>query len=207
MKFKLLLIMIFVFLYDLNLCEAQYYNNPKLQLGVTGGIFRISIERYSDYYNSRVALPVGGSIGYAISPSLYIMVRGKYFQKTSNKIDQQTGRDLHLVWQERWVGLGIQQNTISFSGKIRSSFGFGLAMFFIDEKEDGNFLFDSGYSDRSIQPRGFYISLGFDRFITKKLTFNLDIELSSAGVGKGTGLEAQSIGGIYGGIGFNLLIF
>lgn len=207
MKYKLLLIITFVLLADLKFCDAQYYNNPKIQLGVSGGVFRISIERYSDFYDSRVALPVGGSIGYSISPSLQIMVKGKYFQKTADKIDPASGRDRHLVWQERWLGVGIQQSSFSISGTMRSHFGFGLALFFIDEKEDGDFLLRSGYRDRSIQPRGFYLSLGFDRFITKRLTFSMDIELSSAGVGKGTSLEAQSIGGIYGGMGFNLLIF
>ena len=207
MKLKLLLIVLFIFVCDLNSSEAQLYNNRKIQFGVSGGIFRISIDRYDEHYNNRVAFPVGGSIGYSISPSFLIMVRGKYFRKTADEFDQQSGRNLHRIWQESWIGVGIQQYSFSITGKIRSYFGFGLAMFFIDEKEDGDFLEKSGYQNRSIQPRGFYLSVGFDRFITKYLTFCFEIEMSSAGVGKGTSLESQSIGGIYGGFGLNLLIF
>ena len=103
--------------------------------------------------------------------------------------------------------MGIQQYTLSFSGNMRSYLGFGLAFFFIQEKEDGDFLSTLGYGDRSLEPRGFYLAVGFERYLLKRLTFGFEIELTSAGVGKGTNLESQSIGGIYAGVGFNWLLF
>ena len=85
--------------------------------------------------------------------------------------------------------------------------GFGLAFFFIKEKEDGDFLTELGYGDRSIEPKGFYLAVGFERYLLKRLTFGFEIELTSAGVSKGTGLESQSVGGIYAGLGLNWLLF
>lgn len=186
---------------------AQVFDYAKIRLGVNGGIFRISVDKYPDFYGGRVGYPFGGAVSYAISPSFHITLQGKQYQKTSTIYDKQEGKNLNRVWQERWIGLGIQQYSISFNEKMRSYLGFGLAFFFIEEKKDGNFLSRLGYGNGKIQPTGFYLSVGFERFLLERVTLGFEIELSSAGVGKGGGLEAQSIGGIYAGIGLNWLIF
>lgn len=207
MKLKQISFFFFFFLFGSNISYAQFFDQPKVQIGVNGGIFRISIDRYNDFYGNRIGFPVGGSIGYAISHSFHIMFRGKYFQKNYSEFDQMLDRDLNRKWREVWYELGIQQYTISFSGNIRTYLGFGLAFFYINEKEDGDFLTNVGYSDRSINPRGFYLAVGFDRYLLKRLTLSFEIELTSAGVGKGTGLESQSIGGIFIGLGLNWQLF
>jgi hypothetical protein len=207
MKIKFIIFSTLLILLIFSGVNSQPLDYSKLQVGLTGGIFRISIDKYNSFYGSRVAYPIGGSIGYAISPSFHIFLRGKYFEKSNSEFDQTAGRDLNRVWQESWIELGIQQYTISFAGNMRSYLGFGLAMFFIDEQKDGDFLQNYGYKDSSIDPRGFYLCVGFDRFITRKLTFNFELEMSSAGAGNGTNLESQSIGGIFAGVGLNLLLF
>jgi len=185
----------------------QANERPRLQLGLNGGIFRIGMDNFNDYYGSRVAYPVGGSIGYAFSSSFHVMLRGKYFQKSSSKYDVQSARTLQRQWQESWLGLGIQQYSTAFAGDARTYFGFGLAFFFIDEKKDGNFLSSKGYGKDSAEPKGFYICAGYDRYLGERITIGFEIELTSAGVGKGSGLESQSIGGIYAGLGINYLLF
>ena len=207
MKIKLISLCFVFLLFGWDVSIAQMFDQPKIQIGVNGGIFRISVDRYNDFYGNRVGFPVGGSIGYAISHSFHIMFRGKYFQKSYSEFDQQLSRDLNRKWQEVWYELGIQQYTISFSGNMRTYLGFGLALFYIDEKEDGDFLKSVGYGDQSINPRGFYLAVGFDRYLLRRLTFSFEIELTSAGVGKGTGLESQSIGGVFVGLGLNYQLF
>lgn len=207
MKIKVIMFTAFLLFTMSTIVNSQPIEYSKIQVGMNGGIFRISIDKYPDFYGSRVAFPVGGSIGYAFSPSFHIFLRGKYFRKSKDAFNQAAGRDINRVWQESWLELGVQQYTISFAGNMRSYLGFGLAFFFIEEKEDGDFLLNYGHGDRSIDPKGFYLCVGFDRYITKKITFNFELEMSSAGVGKGTGLESQSIGGIFAGIGFNVLLF
>ncbi len=187
--------------------QAQSFGYAKIRLGVNGGIFRISVDKYPDFYGSRVGYPFGGSVSYAISPSFHITLQAKQYQKAATKYDNSERKNLNRVWRERWIGLGIQQYSISFNEKMRSYLGFGLAFFFIEEKKEGNFLSRLGYGNGKIQPTGFYLSVGFERFLLERVTLGLEIELSSAGVGKGGGLEAQSIGGIYAGIGLNWLIF
>jgi len=177
------------------------------QVGVQGGIFRISIDRFDDYYQNRIAFPVGGQFGYAFSPSFYAVIRGRHFQKTRTLNDPETGVRLERVWQENWLELGIQQYSLSFSGTSRTFFGFGLAFFFVQEKKDGSFLQSLGYDSRKVQPRGFYLCGGFDYFIGDRITASFEIELTSAGVEKGAGLQAQSIGGIFVNIGANFLLF
>ncbi len=182
---------------------SQADDRSRVQVGLNGGIFRISVDNFNEFYGNRVAYPVGGSIGYALSSSFHIMLRGKYFQKSSAKFSEQLARNLHREWQESWLGLGIQQYSTAFSGDIRTYFGFGLAFFFIQERKDGNFLSSEGYGGHSAEPKGFYICAGYERYLGDRVTVGFDIELSSAGVGKGSGLESQSIGGIYAGLGIN----
>ncbi len=206
MRRKLIFLALLLFLCPVFL-SAQIRTSPKIQIGIQGGAFRISIDQFDRYYGNRFAFPVGAQIGYAISPSFQVMVRGKYFQKNHDYRDPETGQTRERIWEQTWLELGIQQYSISFSGTSRTFLGFGLAFFFINEKKDGDFLQQLGYRERSTRPRGFYICVGYDHLIGERVTFSFEIELTSAGVKEGAGLAAQSVGGIFVGLGANLLLF
>ena len=183
---------------------GQFDRHPRVQVGASGGVFRISLDRFDRHYGNRLAFPLGLQVGYAFSPSFLAMLRGRHFQKTSS---EKNSLETSPVWQEDWLELGIQQYSLSFSGTSRTFFGFGLAFFWIQEKHGGVFLRSLGYEKSNVQPRGFYICGGFDYLIRERVTLSFEIELTSAGVEQGAGLEAQSVGGIFVNAGVNFLLF
>ena len=203
-KRALFLAVLFVFP---TVSQARWGRYPKMQAGIQGGVFRISVDRFDEYYRNRFAFPVGFHLGYAFSPSFYAVFRGRHFQKSHKSADKATGRLRNRLWQEDWLELGIQQYSLSFSGTSRTFFGFGLAFFTVQEKKDGDFLQSLGYNSRRTNPRGFYICGGFDYLVSDRTTLSFEIELTSAGVGKGAGLQAQSVGGIFVNLGVNFLLF
>ncbi len=185
--------------------NAQFSRQPRIEITPSIGIFRLSNDNFSDFYESRIVYPLGVSIDYAFNPTFHLNIRGKYFKKSSTFSDENSNGDVDLVWKQTWFGIGIQRLTISFTGDSRSFFGFGFAFFSLDENEDGYLLARTNATTKN--PKGFYLSGGVDRNISDKIRLRFEIELTSAGVGDGFGIETQSFGGIFGGLGLNLNLF
>jgi|Deesub1362B_J571_1020462.scaffolds.fasta_scaffold08402_3 hypothetical protein len=187
--------------------RAQDIPHARVQLGLQSGLFRISVDRFDEYYGNRIAFPVGGHVSYALSSSFHIILKMRYFQKKHRASVDGGSIPLERIWREQWWELGIQQYSFSFAGTARTFLGFGLAFFHIREENDGRFLQEIGIRKREVFPKGFYICGGYDHHLTDRITAFFELELSSAGLGEGTGIEAQSIGGIFISAGLNILLF
>lgn len=181
--------------------------SPRLNMGVGGGLFRLSIANFENYYGSRLGVVYAGHLGYALSSSSLLLVKGRYFTKGNTLFDPTTGQHREQLWEEKWLCFGYRHYSPAWGSDARSFFGMGLVFFFIDEKKDGTFLLSEGFRSRHYRPRGFYISTGYEHYLTDKLILGLEIELSSAGLEEGNTLESQSVGGIYVGGELILLFF
>jgi len=179
---------------------------PRLNIGAGAGVFRLSIAHFEHYYGSRFGAVYAGHLGYALSPSSLLLIKGRYFAKEHTARDVSTQRLQERFWEERWLCLGYRRYSPVFRGDARTFFGFGLVFFFIDERKDGDFLVSEGFQSRRHRPKGFFVSGGYEHYLTDQFTLYLEIELSSAGL-KGNTLESESVGGIYVGWGINLLFF
>lgn len=199
-----LLLFIAAYLLPIHL-NAQPVRPSRIEVTPSIGIFRISNDNFSEFYDSRVGYPFGVSVDYAFNPALHLNIRGKFFQKNSTYFDDRINSDVDLDWRQSWIGIGIQRFTISFSGGSRSFFGFGFAFFTLEENKDGYLLASTNTTDSN--PKGFYLNGGFDRNLSNTIRLRFEIELTSAGVGNGFGIETQSFGGIFGGLGLNFSLF
>ncbi|MEE9168949.1 MAG: hypothetical protein V3U73_04250 [bacterium] len=186
---------------------SQPARSSRFEIGAMAGVFRISMDKFNDFYESRVAYPVGGSLDYAFTPSLHLSVRGKTFTKSVTFFDDQLGRNVDFEWQQSWIGIGVQRLSSSFSGKSRTFFGFGLVFFIIEQNEEGFLLDDLRIDSKTTNPKGFFLNIGFDRYVARNMSIRFEIEATSASVGEGFGVESQSFGGIFVGLGFNLNLF
>lgn len=180
---------------------------PRLNIGTGAGVFRLSIAHFEHYYGSRFGAVYAGHFGYAFSPSSLLLIKGRYFTKKHTALEASTQQLRERFWEERWLCLGCRRYSPVFRGDARTFFGFGLVFFFIDERKDGDFLLSEGLRSRRYRPKGFFISGGYEHYLTDQLTLCLEIELSSASLQEGNTLESQSVGGIYVGGGINLLFF
>lgn len=201
----LLLLLILLHPLSSNL-QAQPADYSRIELGANINAFRISLDKFDDFYEKRWTYPIGAAVEYAFSPSFHLYVYGKTYTQNAtfvNPLDQEV--DLEI--KQSWVGVGIKRLNTSLTGKSRTSFGFGLVFFVIEENKQGYLLSELLEDSRTIKPKGFFLSGSYDRFISRMVNLSLQLELSSAAVGDGFGLESQSFGGILIGVGLNFGLF
>lgn len=186
----------------------QELERPRLTLGATGGMFRISHDQFDNSFKSKWGPSWGAHAIVRLSNRYHVVAKYKRYAKSEDiTIDQES---LEIDWQQQWINLGLR-----FSGssaeRITSSLGFGLAFFnatgnSVDQVLRGNPLMPQ-YVESEKSATGFFLDLGVNIPLHKLVSLLVELELSSASPEGGGGFEATSIGGIFFGVGVNIIPF
>lgn len=178
---------------------------PRMFLGVDGGYFRISLERFEDVYSSRWGPVYGAHGGINVYSAYYLTVKYRTFERNGKKgIHPKSGKNLsNAKWMEDWYTFGLRIHP--WSGSVWGSYyGFGYAFYSLEEKSELSVYNDNGGKKKG---GGFYLDIGVERFITRRAVAFLELEVASGGIGGRSGLEGQSIGGYFISGGFTLWLF
>jgi len=163
-------------------------DTPRVAIGGSVGLFRISLDEFTQVYNHRVGPALGGSVAVRVLDPYFLMVAARTFQQNGKTVSRQTA----ISWSERWINVGVRR--IFFGERVNSFVGFGLAFFRAAEDTPSGILRrDNGKRKAS----GFFLDFGVDLRMTRQLAAFLDLELTSASAGGLSGFEASSIGGFY----------
>ncbi|GBE28405.1 hypothetical protein BMS3Bbin03_02344 [bacterium BMS3Bbin03] len=198
---SLLTLILFFTFFSADAAFAKVPPPHRFFIGGSSGFFRISARHFSRYYGSAWIFLPQPQLGFGLSPSAYLIIKGSQF--TRKRTAQQTPAK---SWRQQWLEFGFRRYSRGFSGKSRTFMGFGLALFRIEEK-NGTFLREIGGHSGKVNPRGFYIEIGFEHFWTNSVSLSFEMDLNSAGLYGNTALQTQSVGGLFIGTGVKIFIF
>jgi hypothetical protein len=171
---------------------------PRAVLGGSVGLFRISFDKFTDVYDSRVGPAYGGSLAIRVWDPYFLMVAGRTFSRDGKAINTQDP----ISWTEKWINIGARR--IVFGPRVNSYVGFGFSFFRAEEDQLSGIL--KGEDGRR-NASGFFLDLGVDFRMTRKVAIFINLELTSATSGGFSGFEAGSIGGFFFGTGIHLYPF
>lgn len=161
---------------------------PRVVLGGDAGMFRISHFDFEDIYTDRWGPSYSGFAGVRVFSHYYATFSYGRFEKDGKEniaADDGSAPDPH--WTETWYKIGVQMHP-RVREKLGSFYGFGFAIYQIDENEPLR-LFSA---DRG---QGFYMELGADYALHQTASLYFKISISSGGERDRSGFESQSIGG------------
>lgn len=179
-----------------NMPEIQ----PRLLLGGNASLFRISVHNFTDVYASHWGESYGGFAGLRAFGAHYITFKYGDFQqsgKSNDSIAPQSGRPLQDArWREQWYKIGLRIHP-PVERRVGSYYGFGLGFYNSSEVDSLSVFQTVGQakptSDNS--GTGFYLEIGIDYFVHKKMAAFFEVEISSGGTRGRSSFEAMSVGG------------
>lgn len=164
---------------------------PRIICGGSTGFFRVSLDNFSTYYNSRWGNYHTGQVSVRVYRGNYLTVQYGRFQKTADVNTQLfSGK---AEWNERLINLGIRWYAET-EKRWRFYSGFGFVFVKVEEKP-GLLLKPETTDDVSTNGSGFFLEIGADYIIFPHIALNLELEASSAGEGGTPGIIGSSIGG------------
>ena len=185
-----------------------YYYSPKMSVGSSGALFRISHDGFDDVYTSRYGLSNGFHLGWNAYKSHFLMAKVRFFEKSGKSgLHPVSGLDLNdAVWQERWYTIGLRvQPTIT--SKRSAYYGFGVAFYDVDETDQLSLFETSNTQSSDELGSGFYLELGFQYFLIEKSALFFEVEIASGGIRGRSGFEALSVGGFRYALGISFFPF
>ncbi|MBN1543681.1 hypothetical protein JW992_16175 [candidate division KSB1 bacterium] len=206
MKKYFLLIMLSLGSIDpLHALEFAPFSQPRFFAGGSGGLFRISLDDFTQLYSSRWGFSPGGSAGIRVYKSNYLVAKYRTFQKNGKTagIEHQSGQPLQSArWQEEWIAVGVRAQPPIVS-RGNSYYGFGAAFYRVSESENLS-IFDPADGDTG---SGFYLELGLQYFLHHRTASFFEMEVASGGLRGKTGFEGFSIGGFRFALGLSVFLF
>lgn len=186
----------------------QEPERPRLTVGATGGMFRISHDQFDDSFKSKWGPAWGAHAVVRLSNRYHVVAKYKRYVKSEDiTLDQQR---LEIDWQQQWINLGLRFSGSS-ADRITSSLGFGLAFFSATGNSVNQVLRGNARSPQYLESEksatGFFLDLGVNIPLHKLVALLVELELSSASPEGGGGFEATSIGGVFFGVGVNIFPF
>ncbi|MBN1464677.1 outer membrane beta-barrel protein [candidate division KSB1 bacterium] len=171
---------------------------PRAMVGGQTSYFRISVHNFEDVYSSRWGASYGGFAGVRVFGAHYVTCKYGAFQKGGKSgAPAPAGEELqNAQWDEQWYKVGLRIHP-TVEKKWGSYYGFGLGFFAVEEVEPISIfkpIGDGGTSDQD-GGTGFYLEVGIDYFILRKLAAFFELEISSGGTRGRSSFEAMSVGG------------
>ncbi|MDZ7724038.1 MAG: hypothetical protein U5R06_14820 [candidate division KSB1 bacterium] len=162
---------------------------PRLFLGGDAGLFRISHSDFKEFYTDRWGPSYSATAGVRVYSYYYATFSFGQFNKDGkpNVYPTYTEEPAEPHWRENWYKIGVQMHPLR-QEKWGSFYGFGFALYHIDEKDPVRIY----SSDRG---QGFYMDIGADYKVHETATLYLKISISSGGERDRSGFESRSIGG------------
>lgn len=164
---------------------------PRLIMGASTGYFRISLDKFSKFYDGRWDNYNSGQLSVRVYRSNYLTVQYARFQKRAEvNTNFFTGE---AEWKERFINVGIRwYGETRRRWRIYSGFGF---IFIKVEERAGLVLDPDNNNDVTTDGSGFFLEFGVDYIILPHVGLNLELEASSAGEGGTSGIIGSSLGG------------
>jgi len=180
------------------------YSPPRFVLGGSGALFRISLDQFESVYESRLGPSYGGLAGVRVYRGHYLLFKYASFQQDGKEgTHKESGlslRDAH--WQEQWYNLGVRIHPFT-ARRTQSYYGFGVVFYDVQEKPQLSVFSSTSQKKDSELGNGFYLELGIEHFIYRRLAPFFELEVASGGVRGKTGFEAFSVGGFRFALGLN----
>ncbi|MDZ7378768.1 MAG: hypothetical protein ONB07_06760 [candidate division KSB1 bacterium] len=185
-------------------CQAPVHE-PRFVIGLRGGEFRVSLDRFEEVYGSRWGLCYGSDASLRVWGNVYAFAGGRFFQTDGGRqvsphsVDQPT----EARWREQWLLVGIRRWSFG-ERRWSSAVGLGYAFFWVQENPERAALRVPAGGGGEQSGRGFFLSVSLDYSLRQWLGVSAEVEVTSAGVGGRTGFEGSSIGGFFFSLGMNL---
>ena len=178
-------------IFSFNEAQAQwsFLRVPRVIVGASAGYFRVSLDNYTRYYDSRWDVYYSGQANVRVYRMNYLTVQYARFRKT-NQVELAGEAE----WNERFINVGVRWYN---EGRKRWRYYAGFGFTFINVKEQAGFslLSPSNPNDVSSNASGFFLEIGGDYIVLPHVALNLEIEVSSAGEGGTPGFAGSSLGG------------
>jgi hypothetical protein len=189
---KIMLSVLFgLIIFSFNEAQAQwsFLRVPRVIVGASAGYFRVSLDNYTRYYDSRWDVYYSGQANVRVYRMNYLTVQYARFRKT-NQVESAGEAE----WNERFINVGVRWYN---EGRKRWRYYAGFGFTFINVKEQAGFslLSPSNPNDVSSNASGFFLEIGGDYIVLPHVALNLEIQVSSAGEGGTPGFAGSSLGG------------
>ncbi|MGQ9559492.1 MAG: hypothetical protein ACUVWA_03170 [Candidatus Oleimicrobiaceae bacterium] len=180
---------------------------PRVIVGLRGGQFRISLDRFENLYESRWGFCYGGDVALRVYGTLYALCGGRRFQMSGKSHEWAGGVPPRRArWNEKWLLLGIRRWSLG-EGRWASAIGLGYAFFWVEEEPQAAVLIVPAGGAGAQTGKGFFLTVSVDYSLQPWLGITGELEVTSAGVGGRTGFEGSSIGGFFLSLGVSLRPF
>jgi len=182
---------------------AQFGEQPsdRLMLAGSAGLFRVNHENFTRIYGRRSGLALGGAAVVTIRTPYHVVMKYRHF--TLEHAVTAAGVPTQLEWRESWINAGVRYLNRGL-GKVGNFFGFGLAFFRVKESGPLSLFREAGVKRNA---SGFFLDLGLDYRFVRRPAFFIELEITSAVIGGGTGFEGSSVGGYLLNAGLNLFVW
>ena len=180
------------------------FSPPRLVLGGSGALFRISLDQFESVYKSRLGPSYGGFAGIRVYTGHYLLFKYASFQQDGKEgTHGESGLNLRDArWQEQWYNVGVRIHPFQ-AGRTQSYYGFGVVFYDVKEQPQLS-VFDSKSEEKNSElGNGFFLELGIEYFVHRRLASFFELEVASGGVRGKTGFEAFSVGGFRFALGVN----
>ena len=187
------------------MASAQGYRDDgrdRLIIGGNVGIFRISFNDFTEVYDKRSGLTLGGTGLLKIRVPYYLAVKYRHFEKDGSAVVNNVSQPQN--WKENWYTAGVRYLSYG-ERKVISYFGFGFAFFKI--KETGTASVFAGRNPGRHSASGFFLDGGLEYRFSKFASLDFEIEVTSAGLEGKSGFEGSSVGGYLFSVGTKLFVF
>ncbi|MCR4437704.1 MAG: hypothetical protein QHJ34_01505 [bacterium] len=180
---------------------------PHFVVGLKGGEFRVSLDRFEEVYASRWGPCYGADAALRVYGNLYAFCGGRRFEKAGKEASwPQDVLSSDAYWREKWLLLGIRRWSFG-ERRWGSAVGLGYAFFWVEENPHRAVLAPPQGEATHQTGRGFFLSVSIDYSWRPWLGVASELEITSAGVGGRTGFEGSSIGGFFFSLGLNIRPF
>ena len=186
-----LLVLIGLIICSFNEAQAQwsFLRIPRVIVGASAGYFRVSLDNYTRYYDSRWDGYYSGQANVRVYRMNYLTVQYARFRKT-NQVESAGEAE----WNERFINVGVRWYNESRK-RWRYYAGFGFTFINVKEQAGFSLLSPNNPNDVSSDASGFFLEIGGDYIVLPHVALNLEIEVSSAGEGGTPGFAGSSLGG------------
>ncbi len=180
------------------------YALPRLVVGGSGALFRISLDQFESVYQSRLGPSYGGFAGIRVYTGHYLLFKYANFQQDGKTgTHAESGLNLRdAKWQEQWYNLGVRIHPFT-ARRTQSYYGFGVVFYDVQEQPQLSVFSSTSEEKKSELGNGFFLELGIEYFLHPRLAPFFELEVSSGGVRGKTGFEAFSVGGFRFALGVN----
>ncbi len=178
----------------------------KLSIGAAAGFFRISYDDFVEYYKGRSGFAWGVHASYRVATPYNVVLKYRTYNRTAEYLSG--SESVNLEWRENWINVGVRYMGTDRE-HITSFFSFGFSFFDISERGGisvfGGSVAENG--EKKTSAGGFFIDLGLNYPLSRRLAIIFDFEITSAGVKGKSGFEGSSVGGFFFGLGIAGFLF